>query len=1021
MKSNLLNIKNFLRLDYNENLILPNELHVRCHAHARTPLLTDTSNTLVTSEWVKAYIDSLDLSGGGTGGGGGISVETDPIWNANKGLYSTITYVNSQINALSDIKEPTIAAGTVSQYWRGDKTWQTLPIYTIDGLGGVPASRTITINGVTYDLSSNRSWTISVSAGDNVSSVTATSPLFSTGGSNPDITIQQATTSQSGYLSSTDWNTFNSKQNTIILTTTGTSGAATLDGNTLNIPNYTAAVNAYVPYTGALANVNLGNFDLYAYNIYSSYLFGISNDLGNAYFGGILRMYRNATYDTNINYTNIFAKNSTSVSLYLGSGTAYKQIDFNFSAVTNNTLRTYSFPDTSGTIALTSQIPSLSDYVTLNTIQIISATKVFSNSVTFGSIVAIDGGLNVGKGVSFFKGSIPTNIDPNYSILYTTTGDNNFVFKDTSNTTKFQFQGSNSYTYTFPAATGTVALVSDISSSLAGYELLSNKSTDVALGNSNTLYPTQLAVKTYVDNIATGGMLIQGDWNASTNIPDLTTGPITTGYTWRISVAGTTNLGGITSWNPNDLAVKTAAGWIKIDNSSSVESIFGRQGIVTAAIGDYNTDQVTEGSTNLYFTTARARAAFSAGTNITVTNGVITNTYSYTLPTASTTTLGGVKVDGTSITINANGVISGASTYTLPTASTTVLGGIKVGTNLSIDGNGVLSSTDTNTWNANTKTVAGYVSAPGAVANKVWKTDASGNPDWRDDTDTVVTSLAWTSITSRPTALSQFTNDLGNYGGWVLRSGDTMLGPLTIDNDTNNIPAVFKGAEPYIEIRAKGSSNHAGIRVYPTSGWDAWIGNYSPNKVTAPASTSKLYLVAGNTTGAVLETLTTGTQNTAYFAAPKFRFNAATFGNASFVADGYPEIIDKSGEGLSMKSNGFSWYAVDTTTRYMRLDTSGNLTANAFFESSDIRYKNVIETNPTITLEGLDVIKFTRKGSSQVRYGYSAQQVKSLSEDLVGGTKDELTVNYSDVHTLKIAALERKIAELEAKLNSINV
>ena len=194
--------------------------------------------------------------------------------------------------------------------------------------------------------------------------------------------------------------------------------------------------------------------------------------------------------------------------------------------------------------------------------------------------------------------------------------------------------------------------------------------------------------------------------------------------------------------------------------------------------------------------------------------------------------------------------------------------------------------------------------------------------------------------------------------------------------------------------------------------------NKTANKTTATASTSKLYLVAGNTSGAVLETLTSGTQNTAYFAAPKFRFNAATFGNASFVVDGYPEIIDKATEGLSMKSNGFSWYAVDATTRYMRLDTSGNLTANAFFESSDIRYKDVIETNPIITLEGLDVIKFTRKGSTQIRYGYSAQQVKSLSEDLVGGTKDDLTVNYSDVHTLKIAALEKRIIELEAKLNS---
>ena len=39
----------------------------------------------------------------------------------------------------------------------------------------------------------------------------------------------------------------------------------------------------------------------------------------------------------------------------------------------------------------------------------------------------------------------------------------------------------------------------------------------------------------------------------------------------------------------------------------------------------------------------------------------------------------------------------------------------------------------TNTWVANTKTVAGYVAAPGAVANKVWKTNGSGVPAWRVD------------------------------------------------------------------------------------------------------------------------------------------------------------------------------------------------------------------------------------------------------------------------------------------------
>jgi hypothetical protein len=50
--------------------------------------------------------------------------------------------------------------------------------------------------------------------------------------------LSNASTSVSGILTSTDWNTFNGKQNTISLTTTGTSGAATLSGDTLNIPQY---------------------------------------------------------------------------------------------------------------------------------------------------------------------------------------------------------------------------------------------------------------------------------------------------------------------------------------------------------------------------------------------------------------------------------------------------------------------------------------------------------------------------------------------------------------------------------------------------------------------------------------------------------------------------------------------------------------------------------------------------------------------------------------------------------------
>ena len=65
----------------------------------------------------------------------------------------------------------------------------------------------------------------------------------------------------------------------------------------------------------------------------------------------------------------------------------------------------------------------------------------------------------------------------------------------------------------------------------------------------------------------------------------------------------------------------------------------------------------------------------------------------YTLPVATDSTLGGVKVDGTTITVDSNGTIHGSSSYELPIASNTTLGGVKVdGTSITINSDGVISS-----------------------------------------------------------------------------------------------------------------------------------------------------------------------------------------------------------------------------------------------------------------------------------------------------------------------------------------
>lgn len=63
-----------------------------------------------------------------------------------------------------------------------------------------------------------------------------------------------------------------------------------------------------------------------------------------------------------------------------------------------------------------------------------------------------------------------------------------------------------------------------------------------------------------------GSMILQGSWDASLNSPNIS-GTTTVGFSWIVTVAGTTNLGGISSWAVNDQAVKTSSGWAKVVGS----------------------------------------------------------------------------------------------------------------------------------------------------------------------------------------------------------------------------------------------------------------------------------------------------------------------------------------------------------------------------------------------------------------------------------------------------------------------
>lgn len=61
--------------------------------------------------------------------------------------------------------------------------------------------------------------------------------------------------------------------------------------------------------------------------------------------------------------------------------------------------------------------------------------------------------------------------------------------------------------------------------------------------------------------------------------------------------------------------------WVPGGGGSAVASVFGRIGAIVAVSGDYNTDLITEGTTNLFFTNPRAQAAVTASSPLVFTSG----------------------------------------------------------------------------------------------------------------------------------------------------------------------------------------------------------------------------------------------------------------------------------------------------------------------------------------------------------------------------------------------------------------
>ena len=104
----------------------------------------------------------------------------------------------------------------------------------------------------------------SPSSGGTVTSVTGTSPVVSSGGNTPAISMPAATTSVNGYLTSTDWNTFNGKQaaGTYVNSVSGTTGRITSTGGVTPVIDLASGV-ATAGTTGSSTLIPVVTIDTY--------------------------------------------------------------------------------------------------------------------------------------------------------------------------------------------------------------------------------------------------------------------------------------------------------------------------------------------------------------------------------------------------------------------------------------------------------------------------------------------------------------------------------------------------------------------------------------------------------------------------------------------------------------------------------------------------------------------------------------------------------------------------------------
>ena len=319
---------------------------------------------------------------------------------------------------------------------------------------------------------------------------------------------------------------------------------------------------------------------------------------------------------------------------------------------------------------------------------------------------------------------------------------------------------------------------------------------------SNANYDTSWAT-------ITGTLSYQGGWNASTNSPTLTSSVGTNGFYYVVTIAGSTNLNGITDWQIGDWAIFNGSIWQKIDQTNLVTSVNGQTGAVSVGtvtsvsasagtgISITGSPITTSGTLNITNTAPDQTVVLTGGTGISTSGTYPSFTITNSLPdrTVAISSGTGISVTGTypNFTVTNTSPSSGGTvtsvTATSPitsTGGTTPIIAMPAATG---SVNGYLTSTDWTTFN-NKQSAGTYVNSVSGTTGRI--TSTGGTTPVIDLTSGVVTAGTTGSSTlipvvtvdtyGRVTSITTASNPQGtvtSVGGTGTVNGLTLTGTVT--------------------------------------------------------------------------------------------------------------------------------------------------------------------------------------------------------------------------------------------------